>query len=601
MKIRFQYFFLPFLICLSAKAQDISLLEQFNGRYDFTLIGNTLNTAENTFGACEILTSSSANLQLNPEDQIEKAYLYWAGSGTGDLEVQLNGNTVTAERTFATLMEEYDFWQNRFYQLPFFSAFADVTNLVKSSGNTTYTLSDLDLRNVITNYCFNSTNFGGWAIVVVYKNENFPLYQLNVYDGLQMVPEVVTINLDNLNVIDNQNARIGFIAWEGDQGIAVNETLRINGNILSNPPLNPTTNAFNGTNSITGSAALYNMDLDIYPIENNISIGDTQARIQLTSDQDVIMINTVVTRLNSQLPDATVSAVNQLLECGSRTVVIDVTTSNLNSTAVLPQNTPVLIRLNEEDIHTFTTSEDIAIGASLTQQIELTIEERFGTSLNFQFVVDPANIVPEINDTNNDNTLSFDLVENKLTFTLYDDYTCNRGGFNGIYELDKQTQVNQIEAGQTISYHESEEEAANGTNDLDSSIPFSFSEKNKVIYGRIEQNDCFNTSSFLLSVINCPPVIRNFISPNNDGANDIIDFNEIKNVFPNMEIEIYSRWGQLVWKGNHDFSVWNGIANQGAIETGNGDLPGGTYFYVVNLNDENHPEAMKGYLYLSKD
>jgi hypothetical protein len=30
-----------------------------------------------------------------------------------------------------------------------------------------------------------------------------------------------------------------FIAWEGDQFISVNETLRVNGNPLSNPPLKP--------------------------------------------------------------------------------------------------------------------------------------------------------------------------------------------------------------------------------------------------------------------------------------------------------------------------------------------------------------------------
>jgi hypothetical protein len=62
-------------------------------------------------------------------------------------------------------------------------------------------------------------------------------------------------------------------------------------------------NAFNGTNSFTGST-LYNMDLDVYNIQNN-NIGDTSAQIQLTSGQDFVMINAIVTKLNSQLPDAT--------------------------------------------------------------------------------------------------------------------------------------------------------------------------------------------------------------------------------------------------------------------------------------------------------
>jgi hypothetical protein len=36
---------------------------------------------------------------------------------------------------------------------------------------------------------------------------------------------------------------------------------------------------------------LYNMDLDVYNIQNNINIGDTSAQIQLTSGQDFVMIN----------------------------------------------------------------------------------------------------------------------------------------------------------------------------------------------------------------------------------------------------------------------------------------------------------------------
>ena len=45
-------------------AQDIMLHEQINGRYDFTFIGNTLNSAENnpTFG---YITSTSSAAQLN--------------------------------------------------------------------------------------------------------------------------------------------------------------------------------------------------------------------------------------------------------------------------------------------------------------------------------------------------------------------------------------------------------------------------------------------------------------------------------------------------------------------------------------------------------
>src|SRR5690606_14097590 len=125
-------------------------------------------------------------------------------------------------------------------------------------------------------------------------------------DYISLGNENLNFSLSSLNVIDNVDAKIGFIAWEDDSSLADNETLRINGNILSNPPLNPANNAFNGTNSITGNNELYNMDLDIYEIQNYIQAGDQTAEIALTSDRDFVMINAVVTKLNSQVPDANI-------------------------------------------------------------------------------------------------------------------------------------------------------------------------------------------------------------------------------------------------------------------------------------------------------
>ena len=52
----------------------------------------------------------------------------------------------------------------------------------------------------------------------------------------------------------------------------IEESLSINGYVLSNPPLNPSTNAFNGTNSFTGESNLHNMDIDVYDIQNTITV-----------------------------------------------------------------------------------------------------------------------------------------------------------------------------------------------------------------------------------------------------------------------------------------------------------------------------------------
>jgi hypothetical protein len=147
LKLQYQFFMLSFLLSVSFYGQNISLYQQFNGRFDFAFIGNTLNNIENNniFGlprpSCTINTSSSASLNLNSNDIIESAYLYWAGSGTGDFDVKLNNQNISAQRSFSAIQNQSG--------LPFFSAFADITSIVKSTGNGVYTFSDLDLTAVI--------------------------------------------------------------------------------------------------------------------------------------------------------------------------------------------------------------------------------------------------------------------------------------------------------------------------------------------------------------------------------------------------------------------------------------------------------------------
>lgn len=187
-----------------------------------------MNVQENSANdPCLILTNSSANLNLNSGDTILKAYLYWAGSGSGDFQIKLNTADIVPTRTFTTTQTSTG--------NPFFSAFADVTLQVQNTGNAIYTVSDFDISSFLNanTYCNNGTNFAGWAMVIIYENLNLPLNQLNVYDGFQAIPisqqsppeTSLTINLNSLNVIDNIGAKIGFIAWEGDKNISVRESL----------------------------------------------------------------------------------------------------------------------------------------------------------------------------------------------------------------------------------------------------------------------------------------------------------------------------------------------------------------------------------------
>lgn len=584
--------FLSLFLPDSAKSQDISLYHQFNGRYDFTFIGNTLNPQENSFQTVPaVYTTSSASLNLAPGNSIKKAYLYWAGCGPGDFNIKLNNQPITADRTFSHERTTSGI------TLGYFSAFKDVTTLVQQSGNGEYTVSDLDVSDYIAAHFQRKTNFAGWAIIIVYENSSLPLNQLNIYDGMQAVPDIINITLSSLNVIDNQNARIGFLAWEGDRDIAVNETLRINGNVLSNPPLNPANNAFNGTNSITGSSVLYNMDLDIYDIQDNIHVGDTTAAIELTSGQDFVMVNAIVTKLNSQLPDATVSIDDIGLTCNSRAVTIDFTVYNLESTNALPQGTKVKIYANDNLVGTFATLHAIPVDGQESQSVTVQIPETVFSPFDLKIVVDPDEQVIEINEDNNTFHTSITTIISPKINTPEPLKVCNKGLGSGYFDFSDYENFVKTNPNQTVSFHESSADAENNINPITNTFHYFVTNAPKEIFVRVTDENCHTITSFTLNTYNCPPNVYNAVSPNGDNLNDTFFIDGLRNIFLNFELFIYNRWGKLVWSGNHASDDWSGFIKDGV---GHQLAPEGTYFYILKLNDPDYPDALTGYLYLTR-
>ena len=577
--------------------QNITLYEQYNGRFDFTFIGNTLNPQENSFQDFPtVLSSSLGTLSLTTNDEIESAFLYWAGSGTGDFDVKLNNVSLTADRTFSYQTNSFELI------LDYFSAFKDVTALVQQTGNGTYTLSELDVSPFIEQHYERRTNFAGWAIIIVYKNNALPLNQINIYDGFQAVPEEINITLDFLNVIDNQDAKIGFLAWEGDVGIAVNETLRINGTVLGNPPLNPEDNAFNGTNSTTGSNTLYNMDLDIYNIQNNIQIGDTSAEIQLTSSQDVVMINAIVTKLNSQLPDATIAIDEVQKQCNSRTISVDFTISNFNSTNPLPAGTPVAIYINGQFIQYTETLVAIPIDGTISDQISIVIPNDIPIDFELLFVVDDtgngSGIVTEIIETNNSFSTTVSLLRNPEFATLQTLISCNEGLTKGTFDFSNYENLVKVNPDDTVQFFETYQTAEAEINPILNTTNYAAVSTPREIFIRIENQDgCFSLTSFLLTTRNCPPIIYNYVSANNDPYNETFFIGGLRDIFLNFKLEVYNRWGILIWTGNNNLEDWDGYVKNGV---GNSQASDGTYYYVLHLNDPDYTNPMTGFLLLKQ-
>jgi gliding motility-associated-like protein len=104
---------------------------------------------------------------------------------------------------------------------------------------------------------------------------------------------------------------------------------------------------------------------------------------------------------------------------------------------------------------------------------------------------------------------------------------------------------------------------------------------------------------------NCPVYIPNSFSPNGDGVHDTFKIRCIYN-YENPVIEVYNRWGNLVYKKEHYGDIdywgseadawWNGWSDN-KLTLGSKELPVGTYYYVVKLDKT---KALTGFLFLSK-
>ena len=88
----------------------------------------------------------------------------------------------------------------------------------------------------------------------------------------------------------------------------------------------------------------------------------------------------------------------------------------------------------------------------------------------------------------------------------------------------------------------------------------------------------------------------NGFSPNNDGVNDYFNIKGIEDFEGNV-VFIYNRWGSLVFKQKNYDNKWDGKCNVSGALMGQ-DLPEGTYYFLIDLNNEGKP--LSGYVVLKR-
>ena len=275
-----------------ASAQAITRYTRDTGNINFVTTGGSLRSSPNTGTPCTVNATSTQTLSGIPATRtVRAAYLYWGGSGSLDSTVTLNGNTVTASRTFTRTF-------NNGTSFPFFGGFAIVTNLV--TGNGSFTFGGLTV-NTGTPHCGSQAVVGGWSLIVIYEGAAERLRAINIYDGLDyFYGSQVTQTPDGFRVpAANIDGRVAVFTLEGDPQNSdplggFSEALRFNGTLLDDGLVPagsvPTVQQFDGTINTQGVTTSYGIDVDQYDVSALLSPGQTSATTVYSAGADLVLL-----------------------------------------------------------------------------------------------------------------------------------------------------------------------------------------------------------------------------------------------------------------------------------------------------------------------
>uniref|UniRef100_UPI0015CE5FF2 DUF7507 domain-containing protein n=1 Tax=Winogradskyella costae TaxID=2697008 RepID=UPI0015CE5FF2 len=113
--------------------------------------------------------------------------------------------------------------------------------------------------------------------------------------------------------------------------------------------------------------------------------------------------------------------------------------------------------------------------------------------------------------------------------------------------------------------------------------------------GGIDVNEVNDESSAEVDPI-CLTIYNEF-SPNGDNVNETFVIDCLERYTDN-KLEIYNRWGNLVYSKRGYLNDWNGSSNGRSVINKSDELPVGTYYYVLDLGDGSDPRV--GWVYLNR-
>ncbi|WP_299434687.1 gliding motility-associated C-terminal domain-containing protein [uncultured Maribacter sp.] len=102
----------------------------------------------------------------------------------------------------------------------------------------------------------------------------------------------------------------------------------------------------------------------------------------------------------------------------------------------------------------------------------------------------------------------------------------------------------------------------------------------------------------ILETYNLLELDNYYMTPNGDGVNDFLVIDGIEES-PNNNLQIYNRYGVMVFSKNNYTNEFDGYSNRSSVITKNDGLASGIYFYIITLNDLR--QKHQGYLYLTSN
>jgi large repetitive protein len=229
----------------SATNGDLNTLD--NNDYNMTFI--------NIDPGPGIVDSSSADVTLPAGSTVLFAGLYWGGrqfAGTGGANATLPLNTMLlkgpGQTTYQTVTAATT------VQIPQstdatgpYQSYANVTSIVSAAGPGTWFGANVAAST-------GADRYGGWTLVVAYRNPGLPLRDLTVFNGFDSIggsnSDTITISGFLAPFTGPVRTTVGIVAYEGDAGIT-GDALKLNSTALTTA-LRPANNFFDGAISNLG-------------------------------------------------------------------------------------------------------------------------------------------------------------------------------------------------------------------------------------------------------------------------------------------------------------------------------------------------------------